>query len=45
MYYTVIIDPEGDNEEFEDYESEDEASARLKELGEQDIYAVMGWTF
>lgn len=44
MYYTIIIDPEGDNEDFEDYENSEEASARLKELGAQGVYAVMGWT-
>ena len=43
FWYTIIIDPDGDPD-FEDFEDEDKANDRLKELRSQGIPAVMGWT-
>ena len=41
--WTVIIDLDGDAD-FEDFDTAEEASARAKELCEQGIEAVVGWT-
>ena len=41
IWYTVFI---GDGEDFEDYETSEEAHARAEELCKQGIDAVVGWT-
>lgn len=41
FYWTVIIN---DGEDFEDFETAEEAKARAKELCEEGVDAVVGWT-
>ena len=41
MYYTVII---GDGEDFEDFDTPEEANERCKELSEQGVECGVGWT-
>lgn len=43
IWYTVIIDPDGDPD-FEDFEEEQKALDRIKELRKQGISATLGWT-
>ena len=44
LKYTVMIDPAGPYEDFEDYDTLEEANRRILELDEEGIYSVVGWT-